>query len=403
MCARMLAYGAGRDWELEEKQPGEEPGDHDLTIWDYEPRLEFPAYVELEATKHLFLVSREDMKAFRAGSGDARVGILLKPVTVAALSAFVEQRAACSSPGESRIGLLRAERDEMLQSLIMACLKLQEYDQDRTRFLTRAVHDFRAPLTAISGFCGLLLSEEAGALSSEQKEIIRRMHQSSKRLARLSTAMFQLGVARHFEATPILRPGDLRSAIDQALHELGHMLDEKDLGFSIDLLPCPEVLFFDKMQLEQLFVNLLDNGVRFTPRYGSIEIKGYPYFWERREMPANGSLNSDAERRKANKRAANAYRVDIRDSGPGIPSELLERIFEEYTSYSGGNDRSGGGLGLAICKMIANRHQGRLWAENSGTGAVFSLVLPLGDQSVATTEGTAVERSKERSTSGTRA
>lgn len=399
----MLAYGAGKDWELEEKEPGGEPGDYDLTIWDYEPNLKLPVHVELEPAKHLFLVNREDLQAFRASSVDAQVGILLKPVTVAALSAFVEQRAARSSPEESRIGLLRADRDEMLQSLIMACLRLQEYDQDRTRFLTRAVHDFRAPLTAISGFCGLLLSEQTGSLSSEQKEIVRRMHQSSKRLARLSTAMFQLGVARHFEAKPVLRPGDLRGVIDQALHELGHMLDEKDLGVSIDLLPSPEVLLFDKMQLEQLFVNLLDNGFRFTPRYGSVEIRGYPYFWDRRITPANGSIDNGADRRKASTRAANAYRVDIRDSGPGIPPELLERIFEEYTSYSGGNDRSGGGLGLAICKMIANRHQGKLWAENSGTGAVFSLVLPLGDQGIAATSGTMVEKFKERSTSGTRA
>lgn len=397
----MLAYGQGREWELAERQPGGEIEGFDLTIWDYEPSLEIPARAASEPSRHLFLVDRDDLEAFRARFGEGQAGILLKPVTVAALSAFVEERAHSTSP-ESRVGLLRAERDEMLQSLMMACLRLQEYDQDRTRFLTRAVHDFRAPLTAISGFCGLLLSEQAGTLGAEQKEIVRRMQQSARRLARLSTAMFQLGVARHFEAHPVLRPGDLRAAVDQALHELGHMLDEKDLGLTVDMLPCPEVLFFDKMQLEQLFVNLLDNGFRFTPRHGTVEIRGYPYFWERREMPANGSGNG-GERRQSNTRAANAYRVDIRDSGPGIPPELLERIFEEYTSYSGGSDRSGGGLGLAICKMIANRHQGRLWAENSGAGAVFSLLLPLGEPGIAATNGTTMDRSKERSISGTRA
>jgi signal transduction histidine kinase len=68
--------------------------------------------------------------------------------------------------------------------------------------------------------------------------------------------------------------------------------------------------------------------------------------------------------------------VDICDSGPGIAAEHLDRIFEEYTSYSGGHDRSGGGLGLAICKLILSQHQGRVWAENSSEGAVFSFVLP---------------------------
>jgi len=75
--------------------------------------------------------------------------------------------------------------------------------------------------------------------------------------------------------------------------------------------------------------------------------------------------------------APNSYRVDIHDSGAGIPPEHLERIFEEYTSYGGGRDRSGGGLGLAITKMIISQHEGRVWAENTESGPRFSWVLPV--------------------------
>ena len=60
--------------------------------------------------------------------------------------------------------------------------------------------------------------------------------------------------------------------------------------------------------------------------------------------------------------------------------ENLEKIFEEYTSYSGGQDRSGGGLGLAICKFILNLHQGQVWAESGGDGSTFSFVLPFVQQ-----------------------
>src|ERR1035441_3642386 len=73
----------------------------------------------------------------------------------------------------------------------------------------------------------------------------------------------------------------------------------------------------------------------------------------------------------------NSFRVDIRDSGPGIQAVHADRIFEEYTSYGGRQDRSGGGLGLAICRMILRRHHGHLWAESHPSGAVFSFVLPL--------------------------
>ena len=82
------------------------------------------------------------------------------------------------------------------------------------------------------------------------------------------------------------------------------------------------------------------------------------------------------DRRTTDLHTPNSFRVDIRDSGPGISTEHLDSIFEEYTSYSGGHDRSGGGLGLAICKLILSRHQGRIWAESSSDGAVFSFVLP---------------------------
>ena len=78
--------------------------------------------------------------------------------------------------------------------------------------------------------------------------------------------------------------------------------------------------------------------------------------------------------------APNSFRVDIRDSGPGVPMDHIEKIFEEYTSYSGGQDRSGGGLGLAICKFILNLHQGQVWAESGPEGSTFSFVLPFAHQ-----------------------
>jgi signal transduction histidine kinase len=88
------------------------------------------------------------------------------------------------------------------------------------------------------------------------------------------------------------------------------------------------------------------------------------------------STPSNGERRTVGIQALNSFRVDISDSGSGVPVENLEKIFDEYTSYSGGQDRSGGGLGLAICKFILNLHQGQVWAESSEEGSRFSFVLP---------------------------
>jgi signal transduction histidine kinase len=121
---------------------------------------------------------------------------------------------------------------------------------------------------------------------------------------------------------------------------------------------------------------LLDNACKFTPRNGTIEIRGYPFFWERRTC-LGASLVPSKDRRVKQVKTPNSLRVDIRDSGPGIPAAHLGKIFEESTSYSGGQDRSGGGLGLAICRMILQQHRGKIWAESHAAGAVFSFVLPV--------------------------
>jgi signal transduction histidine kinase len=123
----------------------------------------------------------------------------------------------------------------------------------------------------------------------------------------------------------------------------------------------------------QVLVNLLENACKFTPKAGYIEIRGYPCFWERRH---GGTLLASVERRIRTVREPNAYRVDVQDSGMPINPEFLEEIFEEYTTFSCNGDRSGGGLGLAICRMILTQHHGRVWAGNREGGPVFSVVLP---------------------------
>jgi signal transduction histidine kinase len=273
----------------------------------------------------------------------------------------------------------------MLQCLIQTNLKLQEYDLDRTNFLARAVHDFRAPLTAIIGYCGLLMSQPFGALNESQLEVLTRMQHSAKRLSRMASAMFQLSVGRQVKKQPDLQQADLQQRLDQALHEIGPFAEEKRISITADLVPPGLPLFFEPGQIEQILINLLDNACKFAPRGGTAEVTGCPYFWERRKTVAD--VPASVERRRTSTAAPNAYRVDVRDSGPGIPPVNLRRIFEEYTSYGGGRDRSGGGLGLAICKMIALQHDGDIWAENTDCGPCFSFVLPY--QQPASPSGTA--------------
>jgi signal transduction histidine kinase len=370
------------EWDLNAAAPGGVIGaGNDLYLFDFSPNYTLPQNVAWGRT-HFVLLRRKEVSAFREQYPEAGASILLKPVTRPTLRAILGQ--AITSKRRSRpddVTALRVDRDELLQCLIHANLKLQEYDQERTNFLTRAVHDFRAPVTALSGYCGLLLEGQLGPLTPQQKEVLERMLKSAKRLGRMSNAMFQLSVSRHIEQRPNLRLADIRECIEQALHEVVQFADEKQIETFVDMAPPTGSLYFEPGQIEQVLVNLLDNACKFTPRHGWIEIKGYPYFWDRRIPNVNGRIEYD--RRSQSSQEPNAYRIDIRDSGPGIRPEHLDSMFEDYTSYAVRDGRSGAGLGLAICKMIMTQHRGKIWAESRSEGALFSFVMPMQRESVA--------------------
>ncbi len=350
-----------------------------VCVWDYDPAQAMPT-VASGSTKILYLARPDQLDSLRTRIPAAEGNIILKPVTRAILYSFLSS-ATTQTNGRSRsedpvleIDNLRAARDEMLQSLLHANLRLQQYDQQRTNFIARAVHDFRAPLTALSGFCGLLAGEELGPLNQQQKEALQRMHHSTKRLSRMTSAMFDLSIGPHVTPELDLRESDIREVVKQAVHEILPVAQEKQISVSAEALIAPVApLVIDPSQMEQVLVNLLDNACKFTPRNGSIKICGYPYFWERRFLKG---IAVPLERRVGDSLVPNSYRVDVADTGPGVPRERRGHIFEEYTSYCGPQDRSGGGLGLAICRLILSRHQGHIWVESRPEGAVFALVIP---------------------------
>ena len=346
-----------------------------ICLWDYESQQRTPALSEWAGCTIFYLVPAAQLDRLQQDAPSSAGNILLKPVTRAVLRAFLRSVVVPKEQATAwEVGTLRANRDDLLQGLLQANLRLQEYDQQRTHFIARAVHDFRAPLTTLSGYCGLLVSGQLGPLNQQQKEALGRMEHSAKRISRMASAMFELSLGAKVDRKLDLREGDIQDPIKQALHEILPLALEKEILLKFDdITPPGEPLYFEASLIEQALVNLLDNACKFTHRGGCIELRGYPYFWERRFLVAG---SSPGERRTDNIRLPNSYRIDIRDTGPGIPANRLDHIFEEYISYAGPQDRSGGGLGLAICRMVIGRHEGRIWAETDESGTTFSFVLP---------------------------
>jgi signal transduction histidine kinase len=346
-----------------------------ICLWDCET-AEFDSVPEdFDERRVFYVVPPSRLESLLRAEPAAEGHILLKPLTRAVLRTFLWSAAPVKeNPAFSVLGSVRANRDDLLQRLLHANLRLQEYDQQRTNFIARAVHDFRAPLTALSGFCGLMASGQLGPLNDQQLAAMKRMEHSAKRLSRMASAMFELSIGARVNRTPELRPADIVERMRQALYEITPLVNEKQISVKADdIVPPDRPLWFESSQIEQVLINLLDNACKFTHRDGAIEVRGYPYFWDRRFLVRG---TAPKERRVDQSRRSNSYRIDIKDTGPGIRPERLNHIFEEYTSYGGPQDRSGGGLGLAICRLIISRHEGHVWAESHEGGAVFSFVLP---------------------------
>ena len=140
LCRESLDDIPGHAWDISAVDCQEHDDASDLWLWDYHPAMVLSEFTSLSPSKHLFLVARKDLTSFRSrASVDAH--ILLKPVTRATLAAFLGLAVSAHDDRTSIAKSLRADRDEILQCLIQTNLKLQEYDQDRTTFLARAVHD----------------------------------------------------------------------------------------------------------------------------------------------------------------------------------------------------------------------------------------------------------------------
>jgi len=122
--------------------------------------------------------------------------------------------------------------------------------------------------------------------------------------------------------------------------------------------------------------NLLENSLKFTPPGGTVWLAAEPHVWERRSRLEK---KSSVERRRRTATVANAVRVTISDTGPGIAPEYHQEIFDDFVKGSSQSEEAEGmGLGLAIARRLVLAHSGKIWVESDrGSGSAFSFLLPL--------------------------
>ncbi len=227
----------------------------------------------------------------------------------------------------------------------------------RSSLLSSISHDLRTPLAAISGSASALV-EQQNLPQANRVELAQTIWDESERLTRIIRNVLDLtkleGEGRDGEGIKLHREWhSLEELIGSALHRTEKVLKPRKVIVKVDReLP---LIYADGLLLEQVFVNILENAAKHTPETTLIEIEATRH-------------NSSAV-------------VILRDNGPGLKAGDEEKVFEKL--YRGEKTPSQGfGLGLTICRSIAEAHGGSIQARNRGenNGAEFELILPLGDE-----------------------
>lgn len=249
--------------------------------------------------------------------------------------------------------------------------------QDRTATLIAATaHDLRSTLTIVAGYVDLLLTQKLGLLNPRQREMLEECQDNCERLLQATQDFLSLAAFDEARLKLRMKPASLAECLEELYRIWLPPFGAK--GVALYYSPARDLppVCFDREKVQQLVSNLLDNALRYTPARGSVWITAEAHSWERR---TNTELKGPRERRKRVVAEENSVLVVVADSGPGIPAEYQQEIFDEFFRVAPpGETTPGTGLGLAIARRLVHLHHGKIWVESEpGAGSRFCFLLPL--------------------------
>jgi signal transduction histidine kinase len=234
--------------------------------------------------------------------------------------------------------------------------KLTYHDKLQKEFIDIAAHEFRTPIQSVLGY-----SEMIHANLKNFDQYFDKIIRNAKKLEKLTEDVLDVSRIEGKNLQLSKSYFDLNQTIEQVIED--HQKEALNKGLRIIFDPkknMPATVYADEARLQQVINNLLSNAINFTQN-GTITITAY-----RAQVDIKGEIDeSDRE----------YTLVEIKDTGTGINSEMLPRLFDKFATKS----MSGTGLGLYISKSIVNSHNGKIWAYNNkdGKGATFTFTLPI--------------------------
>jgi signal transduction histidine kinase/serine phosphatase RsbU (regulator of sigma subunit) len=242
--------------------------------------------------------------------------------------------------------------------------ELQHLDQLKDEFLANTSHELRTPLNGIIGIAESLIDGATGDLSHQTNSNLAMIAASGRRLSSLVGDILDFSKLRHQNIELERRPIDIRAIVDAVSILSQHLITQKNLHL-INRIPVDFPLAeADENRLQQIFYNLVGNAIKFTPE-GIVEISAII-------LP---------------KTDKSQMAITISDTGIGIETNKLDRIFESFEQGEGSTSREygGTGLGLTITKQLIELHGGEITVESElGIGSRFTFTLPIAENAVKT-------------------
>lgn len=247
------------------------------------------------------------------------------------------------------------ERKEAEKKIAEFNLKLQQSNRELNDFAHIASHDLQEPLRKIQAFGSRLRTKDEANLSDNGKDYLERMENAANRMQTLIIDL--LGFSRLTRQVQHFSQTDLNQIAEEVLSDLEVKIEETKAEIVIKNLP---VIDAEPTQMRQLFQNLIGNALKFQQpnHHPKIEISAC-------KISTDDVLQTDM------------CRIIVKDNGIGFEEKSIEKIFAVFQRLHGRSEYEGSGVGLAVCRKIAEHHNGQITAKSSlGNGAEFIVTIP---------------------------
>jgi len=232
----------------------------------------------------------------------------------------------------------------------------KELERMKSNFLSVVSHELRTPLHSIKGFVEIILMGKTGPVTALQQDFLQTVKTQTGVLQRMIDDLLEFSRMEAGKVKLHIAEVYLPAVAQAVAAKLAPLAEEAGLQLLVEVPEDLPEIAGDRVRLEQVLTNLVENGIKFTPAGGQVRISG-------------GSLGDHV-------------RLTVSDTGIGIPPEEQGKVFDRFYQVDGSERRAyrGAGLGLSICKHIVERHNGRIWVESDGVpghGTRFHVELPI--------------------------